>query len=442
MPYPTNDKTGAENLVAFALAVRAKCLELTATDGALEDLTTTARTNLVSAINELVTGLADANALIAQKTEIDDTKSTATNVWSASKTATEISTAATAVKNDLLGGAGEAYDTLKELADLIGENETAIEALQTIANGHVKFDEAQTLTDAQKATARSNIGASATVHTHAIADVTGLQTELDTKALASSLAVVATSGSYEDLTNKPTKVSQFENDKGYLTEHQSLEAYATKASLAPVATSGSYSDLTDTPTIPTVPTVVSAFTNDAGYLTEHQSLEAYATKASLATVATSGSYEDLTNKPVIPDGVTTDSELSTTSVNPIQNKAVATALAGKMDATALATVATSGSYNDLSDTPTIPTAVTKTSQLTNDSGFLTAHQDLSAYAKTADLATVATSGSYADLTNKPTIPTVPTKVSAFTNDAGYLTSIADASVTVAKLANTIDLGSI
>lgn len=31
------------------------------------------------------------------------------------------------------------------------------------------------------------------------------------------------------------------------------------------------------------------------------------------------------------------------------------------------------------------------------------------------------SGSYNDLTNKPTIPTVPTNVSAFTNDAGYLT---------------------
>lgn len=38
------------------------------------------------------------------------------------------------------------------------------------------------------------------------------------------------------------------------------------------------------------------------------------------------------------------------------------------------------------------------------------------------LATVATSGSYNDLTNKPTIPTVPTNVSSFTNDSGYITS--------------------
>ena len=37
------------------------------------------------------------------------------------------------------------------------------------------------------------------------------------------------------------------------------------------------------------------------------------------------------------------------------------------------------------------------------------------------------SGSYNDLSNKPTIPTVPTNVSAFTNDAGYLTSHQDIS---------------
>ena len=43
--------------------------------------------------------------------------------------------AAAAVKNDLLNGAGEAYDTLKELGDLIDENVDAITALETIATG-------------------------------------------------------------------------------------------------------------------------------------------------------------------------------------------------------------------------------------------------------------------------------------------------------------------
>ena len=40
------------------------------------------------------------------------------------------------------------------------------------------------------------------------------------------------------------------------------------------------------------------------------------------------------------------------------------------------------------------------------------------------------SGSYNDLTNKPTIPTVPTNVSSFTNDAGYLTSFTETDPTV------------
>ena len=43
--------------------------------------------------------------------------------------------AADAVKNDLLNGAGTAYDTLKELSDLIDDNTDAIEALETVAAG-------------------------------------------------------------------------------------------------------------------------------------------------------------------------------------------------------------------------------------------------------------------------------------------------------------------
>ena len=61
------------------------------------------------------------------------------------------------------------------------------------------------------------------------------------------------------------------------------------------------------------PTVVSAFTNDAGYITSAQvpaqqqvnwnatsGVTSIANKPNLATVATSGSYNDLTNKPTIP----------------------------------------------------------------------------------------------------------------------------------------------
>ena len=43
--------------------------------------------------------------------------------------------AASTVKNDLLNGAGTAYDTLKELGDLIDENVDALAALEQVAMG-------------------------------------------------------------------------------------------------------------------------------------------------------------------------------------------------------------------------------------------------------------------------------------------------------------------
>ena len=46
----------------------------------------------------------------------------------------------------------------------------------------------------------------------------------------------------------------------------------------------------------------------------------------LATVATSGSYDDLTDKPTIPAAITVDSTLNSTSTNPVQNKVINAAI--------------------------------------------------------------------------------------------------------------------
>lgn len=51
-----------------------------------------------------------------------------------------------------------------------------------------------------------------------------------------------------------------------------------------------------------------------------------------------------------------DSELSTTSNNPVKNKVITVELNKKINASSLATVATSGSYNDLTNKPTIPSS--------------------------------------------------------------------------------------
>lgn len=75
----------------------------------------------------------------------------------------------------------------------------------------------------------------------------------------SGLAAVATTGDYDDLSNKPTiPAAQIQSDYAqsnsaavdYIKNKPDLSIYAQSASLSPVATSGSYNDLTDKPIIP------------------------------------------------------------------------------------------------------------------------------------------------------------------------------------------------
>ena len=337
-------------------------------------------------------------------------------------------------------------------------------------------------------------------------------------------------------------------------ENIDLTDYATKAELSTVATTGDYNDLSNKPTIPTVPTNVSAFNNDAGYLTQHQSLAEYYTKTQVDTAlagkvsqtefdtkeevisnalndlesdkqdvlisgtniktinnesilgsgnitisgggtftqeqadwnqSDSSAVDFIKNKPTIPDTsnfLTIDqwnkkelaianaltelneekadvSELNgkqdvltagqnitiqnnvisatggtqlqsdweesdTTDPSYIQNKPDLTVYVESSD---LATVATTGDYDDLTNKPTIPSLTDYYTKTESDGKYATKadfdekeeviatslnglNTAISGKANTADLATVATSGSYNDLSNKPTIPDVSTKV--------------------------------
>lgn len=92
-------------------------------------------------------------------------------------------------------------------------------------------------------------------------------------------------------------------------------------------------------------------------------------------------------------GITVDNTLDNTSTNPVQNRVINSALNGKANSTH---THTKSQISDFTHTHT-------ESDIT----------DLGDYVESSDLATVATSGSYADLSNKPTIPT---KTSDLTND--------------------------
>lgn len=137
---------------------------------------------------------------VAKKVEIDDAQASATKTYSSQKVDSQITAAKQSVKNDLLGGAGEAYNTLKELADALVTNKDAITALQQIAQGHVQFDKAQALNDDQKKQARANIGAlSAAVEKSGIA--------LDTLTEEGSYVVTGATGLPADFTSDPVFVT-------------------------------------------------------------------------------------------------------------------------------------------------------------------------------------------------------------------------------------------
>ena len=144
--------------------------------------------------------IANLQSEVAKKVEIDDAQASATKTYSSQKVDSQITAAKQSVKNDLLGGAGEAYDTLKELADALVTNKDAITALQQIAQGHVQFDKAQALNDDQKKQARANIGAlSAAVEKSGIA--------LDTLTEEGSYVVTGATGLPADFTSDPVFVT-------------------------------------------------------------------------------------------------------------------------------------------------------------------------------------------------------------------------------------------
>ena len=202
-------------------------------------------------------------------------------------------------------------------------------------------------------------------HTHTISDVNGLQGELDGKAIVNHIH------SYNQLTDTPVIPSL----DGYATETY-VQAKIAEASLA-----GGETDLSGYATKDDLKTGL-ATKSDVGhlheqYLTEHQDISHLATKQELT------------------EGLTTKAEVNHTH-----------------------------SYNDLTDKPTIPSI---------DGLATTEYVDNAVSNVTIDTSSLATKEELSDYALKTEIPTVPTKVSELTNDSGYLTAIPSEYVTETEL---------
>lgn len=209
----------SSQIASLATTVGADVKGILASIGTLSELTTTQKANLVVALNELKAGLTGLESELGA--QINDEATASTTTWSSQKINTAISTAV----SDLINGAPGTLDTLKELADAITENQGAIEALETIAAGHVKYDGAQSLTTEQQAQARTNIGAAS-------------QSDL---SAVSSTATVAQSAASTNAANIGTLTSLTTTAKGNLVA--AINEVKTTATSASTAASQAASDL-------------------------------------------------------------------------------------------------------------------------------------------------------------------------------------------------------
>jgi len=224
--------------------------------------------------------------------------------------------------------------------------------------------------------------------------------------LSTDLSAVATSGDYTDLLNKPviTKTAiglgnvDNTSDVNKPVSTAQASAIALKAnisSLSTVATSGDYADLLNKPVITPI-------------------------SLGLHSVATTGDYNDLSNLPTITGATAASIGLGNVDNTSDMNKPVSSAQQAALDLKAnissLATVATSGSYLDLSNLPTITPATKVSVGLGNVDNTSDLNKPISTATQVAldlklnagALAIVATSGQYSDLTGSPVLATVAT----------------------------------
>ena len=226
------------------------------------------------------------------------------------------------------------------------------------------------------------------------------------------------SPNYADATNKPSinSVTLSGNktaaDLGlvvpsdlndYLTTASAANTYQTKAGMSSyLTTTAAAQDYLSKADAATTYQPIGTYlvpSDLTGYATETWvGNQGYLTSSDVATVATTGNYNDLTNKPTIPAAQVNADWNAVSGVAQILNKP------------SLAVVATSGSYNDLTNTPTIPAAQVN-SDWNASSGVaqILNKPDLSVYLTSSDLNGYATEtwvGQQGYLTSADEVPTV------------------------------------
>lgn len=178
--------------------------------------------------------------------------------------------------------------------------------------------------------------------------------------------------------------------------------------------------------------------------------------ADFANVAFSGAYDDLTGKPAIPSRTSDLANNSGYITSSALSGYVKSVNGAAPDSSGNVTISVSGGGSSSGGNYTLPTASSTVlggikigSGLTiNTNGVVSADvtaSTLTAYAKTTDLSAVAKSGSYDDLSNKPTIPAAYTLPNATSSTLGGVKvgsniSVSNGTISLAKSNVTSALG--
>lgn len=240
------------------------------------------------------------------------------------------------------------------------------------------------------------------------------------------------SGDYDDLTNKPaipSKTSDLTNDSGFITAETDP---VFTASPAHGISSSDISSWNGKSTV-SVNRKTTTGTNIADLTIDGTTTQLYAptgggggggTITEVKTTAGPHQIIDIASGvvefavPTNTNHLTNGAGFISTETDPVFSASAAAGITSSDISTWNGKSDFSGSYNDLTNKPTIPS---KTSDLTNDSGYITTETDptVPSWAKASSKPTYTAS----EVGALPDTTTIPTKTSDLTNDSGFVSGL-------------------
>ena len=369
----------------------------------------------------------NADAISAAQTEINAIETGAglnsNGTYTPDPTADYISAASSLKNADSL-----LDDKLKETRDLVdnlgASSVSSVNSISPVAGdvtvGGGDIDSAHTATN--------YTATSADLDGH----LAGVDTALGLKANSASLATVATSGAYADLSGSPALATVATS--GLYTDLSSLPTLGTAAALNVGTSANNVVQLDGSAKLPAVDgsqltgivadvstasvgdlsdvTITSASANEllkfngSAWVNASVAYSEVTGTPSLATVATSGSYADLSNTPTL--GTASAQDVGTATGDVVQLVDVGGSpglpVVDGSQLTGITADVSTASVGDLSDV-TITSASSAQVLKYNGTAWVNSSVAYAEVTGTPSLATVATTGDYADLLNKPTLGT-------------------------------------